>query len=192
MSIHVSRALVMLVASVAILSTPAYAVDHGTGAYIGAKVGQGEYQGACDDVASVAGGFGLPSSCEDKDTAFKIYGGYRFLPYLAAEIGYTNPGKVTATIGAASAELKSWEIPIYAVGILPLADDELWLMAKVGGVYWDLTHPLAPPASRSLMELAFNTTSRRSSECARNMKCSRTWAMRIRLAGATSGCGRSE
>jgi OOP family OmpA-OmpF porin len=143
MSMH--RALMMVVAGIMLLSMRAYAKDPVTGAYIGAGVGQAEYQDACDDVGTVAGGLGLPSSCEDKDTAFKIYGGYRFLPYLAAEIGYTNPGKVTATIGAASAELKSWEIPIYAVGILPLADDKLWLMAKVGGVYWDLKASASGP-----------------------------------------------
>ena len=138
MSIHVSRAWVMVAAGVVVLSTPAYAEEPATGAYIGAGVGQAEYQDACDDVGSVAASLGMPSSCDDKDTAFKVYGGYRFLPYLAVELGYTNPGKVSATVGPATAELKSWELPIYAVGILPLADDKLWLMAKVGGVYWDL------------------------------------------------------
>jgi OOP family OmpA-OmpF porin len=129
--------LVIFAIGAVLLGSEAYALDPGTGPYLGVGVGQSEFKGACDDIGSVAAGIGLSSSCDDNDTAYKIYGGYRFMPYLAGEIGYTNFGKAKATVGPASAELKGWGIPVYAVGILPLADDALWLMAKVGGVYWD-------------------------------------------------------
>ena len=130
-------ALLILGSSAAMLSSGAYAADPGTGPYIGVGAGQAEYKDACSDVPAIAASLGVSSSCDEKDTAYKIYGGYRFIPYLAAEIGYTNPGKTKVTLGAASAELKAWLIPIHAVGILPLLDDRLWLMGKLGGVYWN-------------------------------------------------------
>jgi hypothetical protein len=30
--------------------------------------------------------------------------------------------------------MKGWLVPIYAVGVLPIANDLVWLMAKAGGV----------------------------------------------------------
>jgi len=148
MSLRATPALAALATGLLVLSASAHAEDQAqtqTGAYVGASVGQAEYVDACADVGSLAASAGQPSSCNDKDFAFKIYGGYRFLPWLAAEIGYTNPGKTTATIGSASAEIKGWLVPIYAVGILPIANDRVWLMGKAGGVYWDLKASASGP-----------------------------------------------
>jgi OmpA-OmpF porin, OOP family len=133
MSKYISHALLI---SSALVGASAYAEDPLTGPYIGAGAGQAQYKDACADIPGIAGSLGVSSSCDERNTAFKIFGGYRFLPNLAAEIAYTNPGKAKATIGAANVELKSWLIPIHAVGILPLFDDQLWLIGKVGGVYW--------------------------------------------------------
>ena len=147
MSLRAIPALAALATGLMVLSASVHAEDQKpqTGAYVGVGVGQSDYAGACSDVGSFAASVGMTSSCDDKDFAFKIYGGYRFLPWLAAEIGYTNPGKTTATVGPASAELKGWLVPVYAVGILPLADDRVWLMAKGGGVYWDLKASASGP-----------------------------------------------
>jgi OOP family OmpA-OmpF porin len=59
------------------------------------------------------------------------------MPYLAIEGGYTRIGDVEATLGAARAEVEGFGIPVYAVGILPLLEDRLWLFGKAGAVYWD-------------------------------------------------------
>jgi OOP family OmpA-OmpF porin len=123
--------------SSALLGASAYAADPLPGPYIGAGAGKAEYKDACADIPGIAASLGLASTCDEKDTAFKIFAGYRFLPTLAAESAYTNPGKAKATVGAANVELKSWLIPIHAVGIVPLLDDRLWLMGKLGGVYWN-------------------------------------------------------
>src|ERR1700675_4627989 len=56
-----------------------------TGAYAGLSIGQSEAKNV--DCAS---GF----SCDKKDTAWKIFGGYQFMRYLAAEAAYTDLGKI--------------------------------------------------------------------------------------------------
>jgi OOP family OmpA-OmpF porin len=40
---------------------------------------------------------GAAASCDKTDTGFKIMGGYKFMPNLAAEIGYFDFGKAKAT-----------------------------------------------------------------------------------------------
>jgi opacity protein-like surface antigen len=146
MSLRETPALLALATGLAVVSASAHAADQSqTGAYVGASVGQAEYVDACSGVSDLAASLGQPSSCDDKDIAFKIYGGYRITPWLAGEIGFTNPGKTTATIGSANAEIKGWLVPIYAVGILPIANDRVWLMAKAGGVYWDLKASASDP-----------------------------------------------
>jgi len=150
MSQRAMLALIALGAGLVVLSASARADSQTqTGAYLGAGVGQAEYADACSDVGGFAASIGQPSSCDDKDVAFKIYGGYRITPWLAAEIGYTNPGKATATVGSANAEIKGWLVPIYAVGVLPIANDLVWLMAKAGGVYWDLKASGSGPGGSS-------------------------------------------
>jgi OOP family OmpA-OmpF porin len=134
---YIWRALLLLAVGAAMCSTEGLAAEPQTGPYIGAGVGQARYKDACADIPAIAASLGVSSTCDERDTAYKIYGGYRFTPNLAAELGFTKPGKTKATVGAASAELKAWLVPVYAVGIVPLFDDRLWLMAKAGGVYWN-------------------------------------------------------
>jgi OmpA-OmpF porin, OOP family len=49
------------------------------------------------------GGF---ASCDKSDTAFKLLGGYKFMPNFAVEGGYFNFGKSTASDPGVSAEVK--------------------------------------------------------------------------------------
>ena len=51
---------------------------------------QSKLKDACTDLPS-----GL--SCSDTDTAWKIFGGYQFSRYFAAELGYNDFGKATAS-----------------------------------------------------------------------------------------------
>ena len=72
--------------------------------YVGAGVGQSKAKDFC--------GGGPFDTCDDKDTAWKVYGGYAFSPNFAAEIGYSNFGRFKATLAPFTDEAKAyaWEI----------------------------------------------------------------------------------
>ena len=84
-----------------------------SGWYAGGSLGQSK--GDCG--SGFAG-----SSCDDSDTAFKIFGGYQFNKYLGAELGYAALGDVKATFptGDVTVEAKAWDV--MAVGTFPVAD----------------------------------------------------------------------
>ncbi|HEX7970796.1 MAG TPA: hypothetical protein VF501_01025, partial [Thiobacillus sp.] len=71
-------------ASALSLSTPATAgfFDFTLAPYVGASVGQSK-----TDVSCPAG-----ISCDDKDTAWKVYGGLEMNEYISMEVGYVNVG----------------------------------------------------------------------------------------------------
>jgi OOP family OmpA-OmpF porin len=90
-----------------------------SGAYLGGSLGQSKFKEWCD-TSGAPPGFVL-LACEDTDTAWKLFGGYRFNRYAAIEATYVNWGKVTATVGGPtdiSAEQSS--MGIAAVGSLEL------------------------------------------------------------------------
>jgi OOP family OmpA-OmpF porin len=70
------------------------------GAYVGGALGQAKVTDWCDTSGAPAGA-SLPA-CEDTDTAWKVFGGYRFNRYFAVEGTYVNWGEVTGTVQAAS------------------------------------------------------------------------------------------
>jgi OOP family OmpA-OmpF porin len=89
------------------------------GAYLGGALGQSKFKEWCD-VSGAPAGFVL-NACEDTDTGWKLFGGYRFNRYVAIEGTYANWGKVTATVGGStniSAEQQS--MGVAAVGSLEL------------------------------------------------------------------------
>jgi len=72
-------------------------------------------------------------SCDDKDSAWKIFGGYEINRNFAVELGYTDLGEFTASgPGAArqSIEATAWEL--VGVGSIPIAD-RFSLYGKLGG-----------------------------------------------------------
>jgi OmpA-OmpF porin, OOP family len=105
------------------------------GAYLGGGLGQAKMTDWCDTT-------GAPSnlrlrSCEDTDTGFKLFGGYQFLRYLAAEGSYINWGKVEGSFfppGPNSVTAKHQSFGAAALGTLPLGD---WfsLFGKLGLLY---------------------------------------------------------
>lgn len=107
------------------------------GLYLGGSVGQAEAQGWCD--TGGAAGVTL-ASCDDKDTAWKLFAGYKFNRYLALEGSYMNLGEFTASVtsGGVSAnvtgEATSWNIA--AVGMLPLGN-QFSLFGKLGWAWTD-------------------------------------------------------
>ena len=101
---------VLGVASAMLVAGPALAQDQG--GYAGLTLGQSKQKDACDGVS------GAGISCDDKDTAWRILGGYQFNKNLAAELGYTDAGEVSASgTFSASIEAKIWEL--VAVGSWP-------------------------------------------------------------------------
>jgi len=100
----------------ALLALPANAQMNN--AYVGASVGQADYKDGCQGVS------GPGISCDDKDTAWRIFGGYQFSRNLAAELGYHNLGEIKASnsFNGATATIKASAWELVGVGLLPFAN----------------------------------------------------------------------
>lgn len=102
-------------------------------------------------IAHSAGASVTSSTADDKNTGWKIFTGYRFLPYFAAEFSYVDLGQVsccTTTIASGkpvnatfiNETLKTRALTLDAVGILPFNqfDDVFGLLdifGKIGSYY---------------------------------------------------------
>jgi OOP family OmpA-OmpF porin len=83
------------------------------GAYVGGSIGQAKQTDACR---------GALISCDDTDRAWRILAGYRFNPYIGAEIGYHDLGKATFISGGTTFEFKANAWELVAIGAFPLVD----------------------------------------------------------------------
>lgn len=92
------------------------------GFYIGAMVGQSD---ASDFDCS-----GL-STCDKKDTAFKLLGGYKINRNFAAEVGYTDLGKITVSVPGVSADIKAQVFEVVGVGAYPI-NQQFSVYGKLG------------------------------------------------------------
>jgi len=92
--------------------------DANTGWYAGASVGQSKLKDACSGIGS----------CDDKDTAWRILGGYQINRNFAAELGYHDLGKATA--GSSTLKANAWEL--VAIGAFPVAN-QFSVYGKLGG-----------------------------------------------------------
>lgn len=119
----------------AVAATSALAQD--VGFYAGGAVGQAKAKDSCSGIT----GAGFVGGCDDKDTAWKIFGGYQFSRHLGVEAGYVDLGEFTASgtiLGApaaASAEAKGLEV--VAVGTIPFTQ-QLAAYGKAGAFRWDV------------------------------------------------------
>jgi len=98
------------------------------GWYAGGSIGESKTDCNTNGVAG--------ASRDDKDTGFRVFGGYNFNQHFAAEFGYADLGKVTASAGGASAEVKNTAWDVMAVGIIPLAE-KFSLYGKLGWYFAD-------------------------------------------------------
>lgn len=96
----------MLGAAAMTVSAGALAQSATTGFYVGAEVGQTDIDGA-----------------DDNDIGFKLLGGYRFHPNIAAEVGY---GMLYDKSG-----LEATAIEVVAVGMFPIAN-QFSIIGKLG------------------------------------------------------------
>jgi OOP family OmpA-OmpF porin len=108
-----------------VLAFPAAAQMNMSAAYVGGSIGQSERKDVCG-VLLVGG------SCDEKDTAWRILGGYQINRNFAAEFGYHNLGEVKASAGASSSTSKSnvWEL--VGIGAYPFAN-QFAVYGKLGG-----------------------------------------------------------
>jgi hypothetical protein len=120
--------LVVLVAA----TVPASASD--TGFYLGIGIGRSSL-----DILKFYPSLG--EHLAQDNSAFKAYGGYRFLKFLAVEAGYTNLGSpqglernVQEHPERAEVVVKGWDA--FAVGILPVSQG-VDIFAKIGMMSWD-------------------------------------------------------
>jgi OmpA-OmpF porin, OOP family len=107
-----------------------------SGGYFGATVGQSSDSDYCSDPGSL-----VVASCDTKDTAYKVFGGYRFTRNVGAELSYVDLGKFHATGTSAGLpfDVKTGVtgVTLQAVGIAPYGN-EFSFMGRVGGIYWDM------------------------------------------------------
>ena len=102
-----------------VMAAPAVSIAQArgeTGWYLGGNIGQSKLKDGCSGL----GGSGI--SCDDKDTAFKILGGYNINRNFAAELGYTDLGKAKASGLGLTDELKATAWELSAVGSYPVAN----------------------------------------------------------------------
>lgn len=85
-----------------------------------------------------------PAACDEKDTAWKLFGGYQFNPYFGYELAIADMGKRAASlagIGTATANLRFFEMTL--TGTLPLGQ-RLSAYGKAGIFAWDIDYDLPP------------------------------------------------
>ena len=96
--------------------------------YVGVSAGQADYDVDCSGALS----------CDTKDTAFKLYGGWMFNPYLGVEGALFDLGKAQGAVafpglGNVGVQAKARGLGVYGIAALPVADFSLF--AKAGFAY---------------------------------------------------------
>jgi OOP family OmpA-OmpF porin len=82
-----------------------------SGAYVGGALGQAKLKEWC-----TVGPADVLTACEDTDTAWKLFGGYRFNRYVGIEASYINWGETSGTVNAINVTAEQTSIGIAAVG----------------------------------------------------------------------------
>ena len=97
----------------------AQAQVEGSGGYFGLSAGQVMVQDYCDNDPGVT-----ITSCDDEDTGYRIFGGYKFNKNFALEGAYVNLGNYPASgifIGTPfSVEVEITGLTAQAVGMVPM------------------------------------------------------------------------
>jgi OOP family OmpA-OmpF porin len=110
-------------AAIAAFSPPLFAqAGNGTAWYAGASLGQAQADVDCSGT----------TSCDDKDSTWKIFAGYQVNRNFSVELGYSDLGAVTAStpsfvlfpfvIPAANVKIESTVWELVGIGSLPVAE----------------------------------------------------------------------
>lgn len=126
------NSLTVLATALLLAAAPAQAAD--AGFYLGAGVGQMNTE--VDDV------FGSAFDFDEDDVGFKLFGGYRFLPWLSVEGMFVDGGnpEIRATSGdeAVRLAIEIRSLAAAAVFALPVGE-RAELFVKPGVAYWEST-----------------------------------------------------
>ena len=97
--------------------------------YIGFSFGQASVDDFCD---------GIPSdvSCDDSDSAFKIFGGYKLNKNFAFEASYIDFGQAVATDGFDTLTFEPTGFNFSLLGLIPVSNT-VDFFGKVGLLFWD-------------------------------------------------------
>lgn len=111
----------------AAFALPAAAQVNTSSIYVGGSIGQATMDEQCEGVTAGV-------SCDDKDTAWRILGGYQINRNFAVELGYHNFGEAKASAAGVEAKVKmsAWEL--VGVGMFPLAN-QFSVYGKLGLIY---------------------------------------------------------
>ena len=71
------------------------------------------------------------SSCDTSDVGYKLFGGYKFTPMFAGELGYTDFGKEKAKLGSASSDIRTTSLWVGGAAFFDLAPS-LTASARLG------------------------------------------------------------
>lgn len=133
-----TKAAALLVLGVAPgIALSANDTDNPSGPYVGAGYGRFNYNARnLGDVGTAVGRIVNDSS----DNSWKIFGGWRFMPYLAVEAAYIDFGRPSDNVSTGGSN-GNYRVDLsgfapYIIGTLPLGPVELF--AKVGEYYYDV------------------------------------------------------
>jgi opacity protein-like surface antigen len=97
-----------------------------SGAYAGVTLGSSQAKKDCVGVLEGGG-----RSCDERDPAFGVFGGYRVNRYLAAELAYRDLGKVRASDATSTEYIHTGVLDLSALGIVPI-DQSFFVFGRVG------------------------------------------------------------
>lgn len=133
----------MSLVALAVIASPIATADD-SGWYVGGNVGQSRAK--IDDAritsGLLGGGFTTTSMTDDnRDTGYKLFGGYQFNDYFAVEGGYVNLGSfgftsTTVPAGSLHGNIKLEGVNLDLVGILPITQ-RFSAFGRVGAFYAD-------------------------------------------------------
>jgi OOP family OmpA-OmpF porin len=122
---HRARIGILLLAILA--AAGAQAAEDGKGGYVG--IGAGEAKLEIDEFI------------DENDTAYKIFGGWSFNRYIAAEVGYFDAGNPSTTEVAVRRQVEADGFYAAAIGSLPIGD-RFSLFARLGWAFYEATASL--------------------------------------------------
>jgi OOP family OmpA-OmpF porin len=127
----------------ALVSTAAYA-DNDKGFYAGVGVGQFNVQ-----IENVNSG-----TFKSDDAVYKVFGGWRFNPYIGVELDYIDLGAPKDNVNNANVETKLNGWAPYLTGTLPLGPIEL--LARAGYYFYNIQiHGTTSPIDKSESDLVY-------------------------------------
>lgn len=148
------------VLSAVLLAEVAFASGAQADWYAGVGAGQSKFNDSPTSCSDLGLDPGCSFSVDDKDTGWRLFGGYRFNPNGAVELGYVDLGKakikdvrgtVTGIPVTASGDFKATGVDVSLLGLLPFTK-EFGGMARIGLMHWDAK------ASASASALGFSTS----------------------------------